>query len=113
MNTEPIQHGDCILIPVNELPENTRLAPRDAHNRAIAAEGEVTGHAHALASPDASIYELIDVEDMPQRFLKVEGEASAHISHEEHGTLVVPPGLYEIRIAREWDPVEGIRRVMD
>jgi len=34
------------------------------------------------------------------------------LTHEEHATLLVPPGTYEVRRAREYTP-EAIRSVAD
>lgn len=106
-------HGDVVFIPVDTIPKNAQETERDERGRIVVAEGEVTGHAHAITAPttDVSLYELIDVQDMPQRFLKVEKEVE--LEHEEHGRMKLPPGTYEARIAREWDPLQGARRVQD
>ena len=49
----PIQRqyrqGDVLLIPTDAIPEKAKRVTRDA-GRIVLAYGEVTGHAHAIAS---------------------------------------------------------------
>jgi hypothetical protein len=107
-------HGDVIILPVSELPDPSllKLMDRDENGRAIIAEGELSGHAHAICADDVEIYQLIDTQDMTQRFMRVMREVT--IEHEEHGPMTLSPGLYEARIAREIDPIQGVeRRVLD
>jgi hypothetical protein len=70
----------------------------------ILAYGELTGHAHAVIG-DAELFES-DVSEIGQRFLRVEQESE--VVHEEHGTVTLPPGDYEIRRQHEYSP-EAIR----
>lgn len=68
------RQGDVLIRQVAEVPEGLRLVPREG-GRAILALGEVTGHAHAVVGD----VELLasDVEEMRERFLRVERAASA------------------------------------
>ena len=45
-------------------------------------------------------------------FLRVLEEAGVEVTHEEHATLTIPPGDYEVKRQREYTP-EEIRRVAD
>lgn len=71
----------------------------------ILAEGEVTGHAHRIPCLDeeAALYE-------------VDGRQELHvfsavkISHEEHHTRIIPPGIYENNRQREWDYIGQMQR---
>lgn len=101
-----VRQGDVMLKPVEQLPLGAQLAKR-AGGRVILAEGEVTGHHHAIR--DAGVG-LLEVEG--RRFLRVP-DAGARLEHEEHSTIEVEPGLYEVVIQREYDDAEEWRRVAD
>ena len=66
-----------------------RRAPA-AHGRLVLAEGEATGHAHAIAEPDAREFRVGD-----ERFVLV--RSAAQLIHEEHATIDIPPGAYRDR----------------
>lgn len=100
------RHGDVMLLQVQALPKGCKEQHRDSE--IVLARGEVTGHAHRLLTqaqpaitflaPDGSIY------------LQV-GE-TATLTHEEHGTQTVAPGIYLIPQQVEYSPAQ-IRRVLD
>ena len=100
-----IRQGDVLFVPITKLPQGAKLEK----NRKIVAEGEVTGHHHKLVEVDtkarAAVFSLEDA-----LFAQVEGDVV--ITHQEHGTLAVDEGLYEIRIQQEYTP-EEVRRVLD
>jgi hypothetical protein len=73
------------------------MIPRD-HGRIILAEGEATGHAHAVDSPEAALLELAEGE----RYLRV--DAPCDLVHEEHAAIVLDPGLYRVIRQREYGP---------
>ena len=109
MHQAPAQfrQGDVFLVPIAGpagVATSTEV-PRDA-GRVVLAYGEVTGHAHAIADDAATLW--VDGDDV--RRLVVEAEV--FLRHEEHATIAVPPGAYEVRIQREYSPA-GIVRVAD
>ncbi len=109
---DTFRQGDILLIPVGSIPAEARKQRRQ-RGRLILAEGEATGHAHAVVDRGADLYELIseaDVAEMRQRFLDVATEVA--LVHDEHATIAVPPGRYEVRRQREYSP-EAIRQVSD
>lgn len=108
--TEPqlYRQGDVLLVPVKNVPANTRPVARE-NGRVILARGEVTGHAHAIVDESA---ELVSAEGAAELYLLVHGTAAVALEHEEHATILVPPGQYERRIQREYSP-EEIRNVAD
>ena len=75
--------------------------------RIILAHGEVTGHAHAIASDDAMLF--MDAKTL-DRYLEV--KAPVTLDHEEHSRIELPSGFYKVTIQREYRP-EGIRSVVD
>ncbi|MBM7784501.1 hypothetical protein [Tenggerimyces flavus] len=91
------RQGDVLIVRVPTMPTGTRPVPRDDAGRVVLALGEVTGHAHAIRDPDATLYELADVD---QRFLEITREVT--LTHEEHGAITLAPGTYEVRRQREY-----------
>lgn len=77
----------------------------------VLAHGEVTGHAHRVHGHGVALYETEDDEVL---VLEVPNDAEATVSHEEHHTQPIPPGVYERRIVREYDHfAEEARQVRD
>jgi hypothetical protein len=73
-------------------------------------QGEATGHAHRVQSPDgtARIFSMNGTADL---FLEV-GPAGATIVHEEHRPLTLEAGTYRVWRQREYDP-RGARSLQD
>jgi hypothetical protein len=109
------RQGDVLLVAVQpeRLPTHARPLPRDARGRLVLALGEVTGHAHAVAAPDAEL--LGDPETLDERFLRIVTEA--RLTHEEHAAISLPAGLYRVVRQREyapgWEGEPGQRQVAD
>lgn len=101
------RQGDVLILPVPQIPEDLVEVPRE-NGRLVLAHGEVTGHAHAVEGE--ATFLAADLEDLERRFLSVESEVQ--VVHEEHDTIVLPPGDYEVRRQREYSP-EEIRTVAD
>lgn len=107
---ETLRQGDVLVIRIDALP-NKKLTPvpkRDG--RIILADGEVTGHAHAVVSDGATLLELVEEGQPDKRFLDIKDDTEA--VHEEHGTIPLKKGYYEVRRQREYQPDE-IRQVAD
>lgn len=97
------RQGDVLLIQVTK-PSSGAKARRVA--RIVLAEGEVTGHAH-VAQGDVK---LLHDPQLERTFLRVLTEGQ--VVHEEHDTIVLPAGTFEVRRQREYSP-EAIRQVAD
>lgn len=97
------RQGDVLVRSVSDMPEGLKAVPLD-EGRVILAYGETTGHAHAVVGE----VELLaaDAEEMEQRFLRVEAEAQ--IVHEEHSTITLPIGMYEVTRQREYAPAASV-----
>ena len=97
-----IRQGDVFIEPAN-IPVT---AKRETPERIILAHGEVTGHCHEveeierveLYSENGLMY-LRVFEDVP-------------LVHQEHSTIVIPPGDYQVVRQREYTP-ERIITVAD
>lgn len=93
------RQGDVLLVPIDKLPSH-RGTPqeRDRQGRIILAEGEVTGHAHAIVADGARLYG----ENLGRRFLQVLDEGGVDLTHEEHATIHLPRGRYRVIRQRQW-----------
>lgn len=100
------RQGDVLLVPVDSVPQDAKKKRR-VGGRVILAAGEVTGHHHAIRDSGVALLELGE-----RRFVSV-GEEGAELKHEEHSTIPVAPGAYEVIIQREYDDAEEWRRVAD
>jgi hypothetical protein len=104
MKQEMYRQGDVLLVVVAELPAAAEeLTPGD---RIVLAYGEVTGHAHTVATLEAQLFGLGDV-----RYLKV-SDGGADLLHEEHAPIHLLPGVYRIQRQREYVP-DSSRLVLD
>jgi len=122
--------GDILFIKIDKLPDINLKKKRGN----IILKGELSGHAHRLRG-NAKILEVAErIANNPygvwdgQRFVanspirRVEPksqvigyavvDAPAELTHEEHPTITIPPGKYEIRRQREYD-ADYIRFVED
>ena len=73
--------------------------------RIVLAYGEVTGHAHAIYDKGATLTETEN-----KRFLEIVKPLT--LDHEEHDSVALEPGTYEVIQQREYSP-EEIRNVAD
>jgi hypothetical protein len=92
---EPYRQGDILFKPITKFPvSRKRLKVR---KDGVVAYGEVTGHAHKVTG-DATVFEraadklLIDV------------TGTAEVVHEDHKTIALPKGLYEVVRQRQHVP---------
>ena len=102
------RQGDVLIRQVNEIPSQAKV--KKNVGRIVLAYGEVTGHAHAIAEPQAKEFTMEQANSAVRRFLDV--ASGADVKHEEHATIQLPPGFYEIIQQREYTP-EAIRNVAD
>lgn len=96
------RHGDVLIAPVSSIP-----AEAQKRTTPVLAYGEVTGHSHRLAEPNAAEYWEYD----GIIFMQIVAE-SATLVHEEHQPIMLPQGIYRVWQQREYTPQE-IRRVVD
>lgn len=97
------RQGDVLLVPVENVPEGLKQVPRE-QGRIVLAHGEATGHAHVLEGGKVEFL-ASDLEEMEGRFARVLEQSE--LVHDEHDTITVPPGDYEVRRQREYEPEES------
>ncbi len=89
------RQGDVLVIEVDAIPEDATAEARSG--RIVLAEGEATGHAHAIHERDARTFTY-----RGERFLLT--KSKAQLIHEEHGPIEVPAGAWRVIIQREYEP---------
>lgn len=99
------RQGDVYLIPIESIPEGATPVERVA-GRIVLAEGEATGHCHAIRAKSATLLQL-------EQTLYLSVQRGVDLLHEEHATQRVAAGLYEVRRQREYQPGELPRVVAD
>jgi len=105
------RQGDVLIVRTSAIPATATSAPRDQRG-AVLAEGEQTGHAHAIADERATLL-IEQAGEIAQRaWLRIDGTEPVALAHAEHSTIMLPPGTYEVRRQREYSP-EEIRSVAD
>jgi hypothetical protein len=102
---DTFRQGDVLLIKVDELPADAEQVKRDA-GRIILAYGETTGHKHAIKAPQVKMI----VTTNGERFLS--STTGFSLNHEEHATVKVPTGNFQVIIQREYSPTE-LRTIVD
>jgi len=100
------QQGDVLFKRVDEVKGKEVKAEMRGY---VFAEGETTGHYHAsVADKNVKMYE----ENGVKYFSVLDGEAT--VTHQEHGTVTLPKGNYQIGIVQEYDPfAKEINKVRD
>ena len=108
-----LRQGDVLLVRrTGALPPKAVPVPHDPRG-VVLAEGEVTGHAHVIA--DERVAMLADPETGRRWIIFKDGtalEEPALLTHEEHSTVMVEVGTYEVIAQREYT-VGYVRRVTD
>ena len=89
------QQGD-VLIETAEIPKSAKKV-QPKNGKLILAEGEATGHTHAIANTEKA--ELFEQDG--RLWLGV--KKSVEVKHEEHHSITLPPGDFEVRKVQEYD----------
>ena len=102
-----LQQGDVLLKSCTAIPQDAK--PIMATNRGyILALGEATGHAHRLE--DIENVEMLEKDG--KFFIRI--KQPAMLVHEEHKSIMVDPGMWEVGKVMEYDHfLEEARNVID
>jgi hypothetical protein len=104
---EMFAQGDLLIERVADVePSGTVMAP-DATGVCVLAEGELTGHRHAIYDRVTMFRDASLAREIPTGLyvghVKVEvGSASIH--HQEHAPIALTEGTYRVRRQREIEP---------
>jgi len=99
------RQGDVLIRRIDSIPTSAKRVDPDKTGRLILAEGETTGHAHAIPGTAGDLFA-----DGDSLFLDI--KQPTKLVHEEHDHISIDPGFYEVVGQREYHP-EKIRRVLD
>lgn len=102
------RQGDVLIVPIKLLPKNLEPVARE-QGRVVLAHGDVTGHAHAIKDQKAALFRDPKLTAI---FMNVSADGPVALEHEEHATIHIPPGNYQVIRQREYSP-EAIRNVAD
>ena len=107
--------GDLLIERVGDLPVSGEVQRHTSDGALVLAEGETSGHRHAIHDPVTFFRDDGLARDIPDGLyvghVKVEGP-TARLVHEEHAPIELPAGTYRVRRQRELDPRE-VRLVAD
>ncbi|HVJ44671.1 MAG TPA: hypothetical protein VM639_24450 [Dongiaceae bacterium] len=103
------RQGDVLIRERAEPVAVATEVPRDK-GAVVLAYGEVTGHSHAIHNPKVKLFR--DSGNGGATYLSIADPAGAALQHEEHATIQLPAGHYDVTIQREYSP-QAIRNVAD
>ena len=101
-SNEIYRQGDVLLRRVASIPAGAKEVARD-QGRVVLAYGEVTGHAHAIVDEGAVLLSVAE----SATFLRL--TKGARLIHEEHATIALPAGDYQVVRQREYRPWGEVR----
>lgn len=101
------RHGDILLKRIKTLPQGDEVKTKGQY---ILAYGEVTGHKHVMTVEKPEHLKVLDNDGG----IFIELTEPATVTHEEHNTITVEPGYFEVIHEQHRDPFMGsITRVLD
>ena len=107
--------GDLLIERVADILPTGTLIGTAGDGAVVLAEGETTGHRHAIHEQVTMFRDDGLARDIPGGLyvghVRVEG-ASARLVHEEHAPIELPRGTYRVRRQRELEPKDA-RIVVD
>lgn len=92
------RQGDVLLVKVSNLPDNVEKIDTD-----IILRGEATGHAHRIIN--GQIFQFKDFRGIPVGTMYIYAEIDSEIVHDEHKSIRLEKGIYEVVRQREFNPV--------
>lgn len=109
--TEMYAQGDLLIERVDDVePSGTMITP-DATGAIVLAEGELSGHRHAIFERVTMFRDDALAREIPGGLyighVKVEG-GPATIQHQEHGPIALGEGTYRVRRQRELEPRDAV-----
>jgi hypothetical protein len=98
--------GDLLIERVDDVEPSGALISPDASGATVLAEGELTGHRHAIFERVTMFRDDALAREIPGGLyvghIKVEGGAT--VRHQEHAPIALGEGTYRVRRQRELEP---------
>lgn len=105
--TEMYAQGDLLIERVNDVEPSGTMVSADATGALVLAEGELTGHRHAIFERVTMFRDDALAREVPAGLyvghVKVEN-GPATIRHQEHAPIALGEGTYRVRRQRELEP---------
>jgi hypothetical protein len=99
--------GDLLIERVRDLEPSGKIIAPPKDNITVLAEGEVTGHRHAIHQHVVMFRDDNLARDMPHQLyvghIKV-ADGPVHLNHEEHDAITLSEGTYRVRRQRQAEP---------
>lgn len=112
---ELFAQGDLLIERVHDREATGRVLPPAADGAHVLAEGELTGHRHAIHEQVVMFRDDGLARDIPADLyighVRV-GDEGAKVIHQEHAPIELEKGTYRLRRQRELGPAEA-RVVLD
>lgn len=89
------RQGDILIKQIDKLPENLKIVNKE--NQFVLAEGEQTGHKHLLVADKLEVLQ----DEKGRYYFQLKDNAT--ITHEEHKTITILPGIYKVGNEQEYD----------
>ena len=103
--------GDLLIERVADLEPSGTILPSNTGGATILAEGELTGHRHAIHERVTMFRDEALAREIPAGLyvghVKV-AEGSAVITHQEHAPITLLEGTYRVRRQRELEPRDAV-----
>lgn len=107
--------GDILIERVDDFRPSGLIAPQPASGITVVAEGEATGHRHAIYERVTFFRDDELARDVPSQLyighVRVTG-ADAYLRHDEHDAITLAPGTYRMRRQRQVEP-NDVQVVLD
>ena len=108
---EMYAQGDLLIERVEDVEPTGSILKADATGALVLAEGELTGHRHAIFDRATMFRDDILAREIPAGLyvghVKVEG-SPVTIRHEEHAPILLSEGIYRVRRQRELEPRDAV-----
>lgn len=108
---EMYAQGDLLIERVEDVEPTGALVQPDPTGALVLAEGELTGHRHAIFERVTMFRDEALAREIPAGLyvghVKVEG-GPATIRHQEHAPISLGEGTYRVRRQRELEPRDAV-----
>lgn len=117
---DQLRQGDVSIEKIDKIPDGAKKRKDKSNN--ILVYGELTDHAHMVEGNGVAIMERVGNEtddvvayiNIPEKADIVHRNTRTGIQTDDHGTINLDAGNYQVIRQREYDPYEkAIRRVRD
>ena len=113
--TKLYAQGDLLIEHVADIQPSGTVLDASPDGAVVLAEGEATGHRHAIYDRVTMFRDDALARDIPSGLyvghVRVDGP-SARLQHDEHDAITLPRGTYRVRRQRELEPQDA-RIVVD